>query len=132
MKTILVIITTIIVTLVLIMGICFLLWMKLLPLHYLLATTSVNRVEINNRTLRLVVQDIVGQVEAQRKGIKLRVIFSPEMLAENKREISGGVFGNPPVEGTADQALYIVALDYHCHCSYVGDNTILFYYIQGD
>ena len=109
----------------------FVLFIGLKPLHYTLETTSIKRVEIEKRNLQSVVQDVVRQVEAKNQKT-LRVIYSPETLRENTREKNGGVFGNPPVEGSADDALTIVAFDYHCQWAYLDEQTILFYHIVGD
>ena len=42
------------------------------------------------------------------------------------------VFGNPPVEGIADNALFIVVCDYHCRVAYVNENTVLLFYDKAD
>ncbi|MEI8291787.1 MAG: hypothetical protein WCH99_20150 [Verrucomicrobiota bacterium] len=96
------------------------------PLQYLFETTSITRVEIDKRNLRSVVQAIVSQVEAK-KGKGFRVVYSPEKLGDNTRETTGGVFGNPPIEGKLNDALTIVAFDFNCHWSYFDRNTIRFY-----
>ena len=124
-KKICIITTKALVVLFIAMMVGWFLWAKLLPLEYLLATTSINRVEIDKRNLQSVVRDVVSQVAAK-SGTKPMVIFSPERLGDNTRETTGGVFGNPPVEGIADEALATVASDFHCRLSYVGESTLLF------
>ena len=101
------------------------------PLVHLFQSTSIGRVEIENRTLTDVVQDIVKQVESK-SGKKIRILFSPEKIASRIRERDGGVYGNPPVEGVADHALCIVAFDYRCSVAYVDDDTVLMYLADGD
>jgi len=96
------------------------------PLNHLLLTTSIKRVEIENRPLKEVVQEVIVQVEGK-SGKRIKIIFSPTSLAEWTREKDGGVFGNPPIEGIAFDALTIVAWDYCCNISYLKNDTILFY-----
>ena len=95
---------------------------KICPMRHLLRTAMISRVKIEGRTLRAVVQDIVNQVEAaDGKGRKLSVVFSSQKLGE-KTQV---VFGNPPVEGTAEHALYLVGADFNCYFSGVEERTIL-------
>ena len=118
---------TIVITLVVVfIGYWFIITPLQFPFNHLLRTTTISRVETENRPLREVVQEVVAQVKAK-SGKKIRVIFSPENLAEWIREKDGGVFGNPPVEGKAKRALIIISWDYHCHVAFLGDDTILFY-----
>src|ERR1700692_1257783 len=84
----------------------------------LFQNVTISRVETKHRTFGAVVQDVVKQVEVK-TGKKIRIIFAPETLANNTVERDGGVIGNPPVEGTADDAMWIVQCDFHCHVRYI-------------
>lgn len=103
------------------------------PLNHLFATTYIERVEIGDRTLETIVKDIVAQVEAQRwGGRKLSIIFSPPGLANIRRdETVGAAYGNRPIAGQAEDALYVLSCDFYCHYRFIGDNTILFYADEG-
>lgn len=92
-------------------------------MRHRLRMVTIKRVKIETRSLKSVVQDIVNQVESQdNRRIEVRVIFSPENLGGKSRV----GFGNPPIEGKADHALYLVGADYNCYFSCVGNRTIIF------
>jgi hypothetical protein len=127
MKSFSVIIITVIGTL----GVITAIWLFVMrppsPLINLLRTISISRIESENRTLEEVLQDLLKQVE-HKTGKSMKIIFSPKSLSKCPQ----CVFGNPPIEGKADDALYIVLCDYHCHVSYLNHNTLLFYYDKSD
>lgn len=101
------------------------------PLVHLFQSTPISRVEIENRTLKDVVQDVVKQVESK-SGKKTRILFSPEKIAGRIHERDGGVYEDPPVEGVADHALFLVCCAYNCRVAYVDDDTILMFLANGD
>jgi len=96
------------------------------PLNHLLRTTSIRRVEIENRPLKEVVREVVAQLEIK-SGKKMSIIFAPEGLAEKIREKSGGVFSNRPIEGMADNVLDSIAMEYCCNIDWDSDDVIIFY-----
>lgn len=101
------------------------------PLRRLFETTAINRVEIENRTLRDVALDVVKQVEVKR-GKEIKITFSPDILAEKIIERNGGVLGNPPIEGCASEALHILSWDYACTVTYLEPDTLHFYIGEGN
>lgn len=87
--------------------------------------------EIGDRTLQSIAKDIVAQVEMKRRR-KLNVVFLPTRLADIRRdETVGAVYGNRPIEGQAEDALFVLTRDFNCHYRYVGEDTILFYADEG-
>lgn len=92
------------------------------PLVHLFQATNVERVETENKNLRMVVDEVLKQTEAK-TGKKVNVIYATEEIA-NHRQM---VFGNPPMEGCADHALFIACCDFGCRMRYLDAHTILFF-----
>ena len=101
------------------------------PLRWLFGATKITRVETQNRSLGSVIEDVVKQVESKGNG-PFRILFAPEALAGKVRERDGGVFGNPTIEGAADEAIFILACDYRCHIELLNKDTIICYIGTGD
>ena len=80
--------------------------------------------ETEGRTLQQVAGDVINQVQVKEgKGRRLHVIFSPESLSD-KTQV---VYGNPPIEGDSEHALYLLSYDYGCHFAIIEETTLVFY-----